>query len=329
MYSPGQNLQSILNDTPASEGMLYRANSLAPDGFDVIDAGMHIYGLSYAGCSNAARFVNPTIYLGTTLLTGLDPYSDPWSLEVNQWCQDDYVLYIRTAGNAPYTYPCYIVDYKQSFLKRNASAPSVTLSESIYPSQESEHSLLKRIMRSTGMEYEFLNNSDCCQYLNWGSVCARGNNTDPNAANAFTFEEAGCGYGYQEMYDWEWTILDPETYGFDMISLRGKNTVKTSIGIDNAFVYWRHWKEDVRRDSSMGDEQVVTESAWLRDHYMREDALNIWAPENHSILPGDWVWAYLCTSPWDNEYLGRVLEKTLEDDVMKLTIGMFSGQPWW
>ena len=328
-YTAGQNLQTIFNHTPASEGLLYQANSLGPDYWGVFDAGLKIYSLSYAGLYNAARFVSPTIYLGTTLTTGIDPYSDPYTLAANQWCQDDYALYLRTAGAVPYSYPCYVVDFKQAFLKRHESAPSVTLSENVNPSQESEYSLLKRIMRSTEMEFEFINNSDGYQHLTWSTECARGNKTDPNAANAYTFEEAGLGWGYTEMYDWAWTMLDPETYGFDLISLRGKNVVATDIGIDNAFVYWRHWKEDIRRDSSMGDTQVYTVDDWLKDHYMREDALNLWAPENHSILPGDWVWVYLDTSPWDNEYLGRVIEKTLEDDVMKLTLGLFSGGVWW
>jgi hypothetical protein len=332
-YTTGQNLQTILNHTPASEGLLYRANSLVPDCWGLMDAGLHLYGLDFAGCSNAARFSSPTIYLGTTLTTGLDPYTDPYSLGVNEWCQDDYTLYLRTGGNDPYDYPCYIVDYKQAYLKRSASASYVQLLGDINPSQESEYSLLKRIMRSVGMEFEFVNSSDGYQYLNWGTECARGNVWDPSAENAFAFEEAGCGYGYQELYDWSWSILDPETYGFDLISLRGKNIVANYVGqniyYNNTYMYWRHWKEDIRRDSSMGNTQVYTEGAYLRDHYMREDVLNIWAPENHSILPGDWAWVYLCTAPFDNEYLGRVLEKTLEDGVMKLSLGLFLGDPWW
>ena len=327
-YTAGQNLQTILNHTAASEGLLYRANSLAPDWWVVMDAGLKIYYRDYAGLTGAARLVSPTIYLGTTLLTHGTDY-DPYSLNVNEWCQDDYCLFIRTAGANPYTYPCYIIDFKQAYLKRNAAAPSVTLSENINQSQESEYSLFLRILRSTGREFEFVNNSDGYQYLNWATECARGNKSDPTAPDAFTFEERGCDYGYNIMYDWEWSTLDPEMYGFDLISLRGKNVAASYVGLDNALVYWRHWKEDIRRDSSMGDTQVYTEGTYLKDHYMREDVLNLWAPENHSILPGDWVWFYLCTSPWDNEYLGRVIAKELENDVMKLSIGLFSGQPWW
>ncbi len=332
-YTSSDDLQTILNHTPASEGMLYRANSLLHDNWELIDAGLSLYKMDFAGLVDAARFADPTIYLGTTLTTGQDPYTDPYTLGVNEWCQDDYTLYLRTGGNDPYDYPCYIVDFKQAYLKRSTSAPSVNLLENIYPSQESEYSLFKRIMRSVGKEYEFVNNSDGYQHLNWGETCARGNIYDPWAEDAFAFEEAGCGYGFPELYDWGWSILDPDTYGFDLISLRGENIVANYVGLNSytniAYMYWRHWKEDVRRDSSMGDTQVYTEGAFLRDHYMKEEVLNIWAPENHSILPGDWVWIYLCTSPFSNEYLGRVLEKTLEDDVMKLDLGLFMGDPWW
>ena len=327
-YTTGQDLRDILNDTAASQGLIYRANSLGPDYWWIYDAGLHIYSMDYAGLVNSARFVNPTIYLGTALLTHGTDY-DPSSLGVNQWCQDDTNLYVRTAGAAPNTYPCYIGDFKQAYLKRNASATSCTLLENVYPSQESEFSLLKRLLRSVGQDFEFVNNSDGYQYLNWATECARGNQYDPSAPDAFTFEEQGCGYGYNVIYNWRWTTLDPETYGFDLISLRGKNVVATDVGIDNAFTYWRHWKEDIRRDSSMGDTQVWTEGNYLKNCYMREDAIEIWAPENHSILPGDWAWLYLCTTPYDNEYVGRVIEKVLENDVMKLTLGMFYGQPWW
>lgn len=331
-YTAGQNLQTILNDTPASEGLLYRANSLVPDWWTIYDAGLKIYSINtleaFVGLTGAARLASPTIYLGNTLLTHGTDY-EPFSLAVNQWCQDDYQTYIRTAGANPYTYPCYIVNFKQAYLKRNAAAPSVTLSEAINPSQESEYSLFKRIMRSTDKEFEFINNSDGYQYLNWATQCARGNGVDPNAVDAFTFEEQGCGYGYTVMYDWEWSILDPDMYGFDLISLRGKNVVANYVGLDNSLVYWRHWKEDVRRDSSMGDTQVYVEGTYLQNHYMREDVCNIWAPENHSILPGDWVWFYLNTYPFDNEYCGRVIAKELEDDVMKLSIGLFIGGTWW
>lgn len=334
-YTAGQYLFDILADNPESQGLIFRANSLTPDDWYVIDAGLHIYCLGGAGLTGAARFVNPAVWLSNGLVPWINQLLvhgtdyDPYSLGLNQWCQDDTGLYVRTAGANPATYPCYVVDFKQAYLKCAVSVNSVTLSENINPSQESEYSLLKRIMRSTGQEFEFVNSSDGYQYLNWATECARGNKYDPSGANAFAFEEQGCGYGFNVIYDWAWTILDPETYGFDLISLRGKNVVAASVGIDNAYVYHRHWKEDVRRDSSMGDTQVYTEVDYLANHYMREDALNIWAPENHSILPGDWAWVYLCTSPWDNEYLGRVIEKTLEDDVMKLTIGLFSGQPWW
>jgi hypothetical protein len=333
-YTAGQNLQTILNHTPASEGLLYMANSLSPDIWDEwLDggyaAGLNIYSLQ-AGI-NTARVYNPTIYLGTTLLNHGTDY-DPYSLNVNEWCQDDTFTFIRTAGANPYTYPCYIIDYKNAYLKRHASAPSVTLSpgsESIYPSQETEYSLLKRIMRSTGMEYEFLNNADGYQYLNWGTECSRGGSGYPGDPGVFCYEEDTCGYGYTVLYDWEWTILDPEVYGFDLISLRGKNDVSTRVGLTNPFAVQRHWKEDIRRDSSMQYYQVNNEAEFLMNHNMREDALNLWAPEDHSILPGDWVWCYIDTSPWDNEYLGRVIEKTMEDDVMKLTLGLFTGDPWW
>ena len=332
-YLAGWPLYDILADNPESQGMIFRANSLAPDYWSVYDAGLHIYSMDYAGLVNAARFVNPVVYLGNILgtidlLTHGTDY-DPYSLGVKEWCQDDTELYIRTPGAPPNTYPCYVVNFKQAFLKRAVSVPAVTLSENVYPSQESEFSLLKRIMRSVGHEFEFVNNADGYQYLNWGTECARGNQYDPSAVDAFAFEEQGCGYGFNIIYDWEWTTLDPDTYGFDLISLRGKNVVATDIGLDNAFTYWRHWKEDIRRDSSMGDLQVFTEGDYLKNHNMREDALSIWAPENHSILPGDWTWVYLCSSPFDGEYLGRVIEKTLEDDVMKLTMGMFKGQDWW
>ena len=329
-YTAGSNLNTILGDTPASEGLLYRANSLAPDWWTIsgIPDVYYINTLADTGLYNAARFTSPTIYLGTTLLTHGTDY-DPWSLGVNQWCQDDTNTYVRTAGANPYTYPCYIVDFKQAYLKRNLASPGGTISENINPSQESEYSLFKRILRSAGQEFEFVNNSDGYQYLNFGTELARGNKYDPSAPGAFAFEEPGCGYGLQEMYDWEWSILDPDMYGFDLISLRGKNVAVNNVGLDNALVYWRHWKEDIRRDSSMGDTQVYTEGTYLQDHYMREDVFNMWAPENHTILPGDWVWFYLNTYPFDNEYAGRVIEKELEDDVMKLSIGLFTGWPWW
>jgi len=333
-YTAGQYLFQILADNPESQGLIFRANSLAPDAWNVFDAGLHIYSLDYAGLVNAARFVSPDVWLSNGI--GINEQCthgtdyDPYSLGVKEWCQDDTELYLRTPGADPATYPCYVVDCKNAFLKRATSVNlAVLLNENVNQSQESEYSLLKRIVRSVGQEYEFVNGSDGHQYLNWNIECARGNKYDPSAVDAFTFEEQGCGYGYNVIYDWAWADADPETHGFDLIALRGHSTVAINVALDNAFVYQRHWKEKVRRDMSMGDLQVVTEGEYLKNHYMREEVLNIWAPENHSILPGDWTWVYLCSSPYDGEYLGRVVEKVLEDDVMKLSIGLFEGQNWW
>ena len=160
------------SDNPESEGLIFRANSLAPDAWNVFDAGLHIYCLDYAGLANAARFVNPDVWLSN----GLTPWInyqcahgtdyDPYSLGVKEWCQDDTELYLRTPGADPATYPCYVVDCKNAFLKRAASVNlAVLLSENVNQSQESEYSLLKRIVRSVGQEFEFVNGSDGYQYL--------------------------------------------------------------------------------------------------------------------------------------------------------------------
>lgn len=330
-YTTGTALDTIFGDTPASQGLLFHASSLIYDDWELFDGGLSIWWWPLGGSVNSSGYPNvrlsTSIYLGTTLCTKQPDPPSVWDLEVNQWCQaDSEGLFIRTAGAAPYTYPCCAVDFKNTYIKKNALTEGGTLAGPIYKSQESAYSLLKRIMRSMDKEFEFVNNADGYQYLNWGGQLARGSVLWWGDPGAFVFQEANYPGSFPKMYDWEWALLDPETYGFDMLSLQGKENTLTWAG-DESLTHKCLWKDRIERDPSMNTAQTLNESILIANQYMCEDVFNMWAPENHTILPGDWVWFFLQTSPWNRGggigYLGRVIQKELEDDVMKLSIGRF------
>jgi hypothetical protein len=292
----GEDLAEIINDTPASQGLLYQSNSLTPDAWY-----WEGLGTVYSLLNSDSNRMDNEAYLGTTLLT---PAS--WPPGPNEYSRDYGLLSVGTTGETPNYYPCYVKNFKDTYIRRDTVA-SQSLGGQVVAGRGSIYSVMKRLFKTSAMEFEFINKADGCQWLSYAAHCARG---APWGQEVATFSA-----DIPNVYDWGWITLDPAEYGFDSISVKSQdayteNNAYCLIGEQGA-----RWKDYVAYDSSIDPLVIASVSSFEATHRLDEKALVLWAPENHYILPGDWV-SFTFDGDTFNPF--RVLEKTLEDDVMKL-----------
>jgi hypothetical protein len=100
---------------------------------------------------------DPTIYLGSTLLTKGTGLS---TLAANQWYRDTERIYIRTSGSNPNNYPCYITGFKDSHLVAGTLAANNLITPGITVPDEAIWTTFLRIVENQGLEYRFTNRTD-------------------------------------------------------------------------------------------------------------------------------------------------------------------------
>lgn len=214
------------------------------------------------------------------------------------WLSGD--LYVGTPDNKqPNSFPCYVKEFKETFIKRDIVA-SKALGGQVTAGQGSIFSVLKRLFRTSAQEFEFVNKADGYQWLYYGDRCGRGQEPDPPVYN----------FTSSNVYDWTWIAFDPDEYGFQVISLKGQGAYDYQSWCDLSPNPGTRWKDYVIFDSSIDPSAAHDAVLYEANHRYDPRGMIVWAPENHSILCGDWVTI--------NGETFRVWEKTLEDNVMEL-----------
>jgi hypothetical protein len=334
-YTANDSLANIFGDTPASQGLLFQASSLAPPFWEPAseDAPAGTYMLTgFSGTYYPQRIPVPTppIYLGTTLLT---ESASKAGMAVNQWFRDPYYLYVRTGvadpeGN-PEHYPCYILNYKNCHVRAGAITGDNLLSPGLPATHERLLTTVNRVINHQGLEFSFVNRADGDQDFDATGTLYRGWYDEPQ----MTYEET-------DLIDFQLGTLDAGSYGFDAVVMKGR---ESSYG----YCFWPPkrwgqgyfepalsptsgvWKEYVVSDISMSQGQLQACAAAKIGQICDERYLRIWTLPDYALKCGDFVRVNLTSSPYDGQYDMRILNKaflsSLNADVMEPTL--YDGYP--
>ena len=172
-YPAGTDIEVILSSDEPDDGyagLLYLANSLIPQGAFVpylITGGYHIYQIANAG--TASRFGTMTkLYEEDTLLTQEDSLMD---LGAGEWYQSATTLYVWCSDNKDPKYHLVSVpNFKDTLLRLGTLrfAP-YTFTGPIRLAKETADAALKRIMSSSGAEFQWEHRRNGYSYLMSGN----------------------------------------------------------------------------------------------------------------------------------------------------------------
>ena len=255
---------------------------------------------------------DPTIYLGSTLLTKGSGLS---TLAANQWYRDTERIYIRTSGSNPNNYPCYITGFKDSHLVAGTLAANNLITPGITVPDEAIWTTFLRIVENQGLEYRFTNRTDGGQNVDASSDLYGGWYDAP----VKTYAEA-------DLFDFEIGTLDDSKFGIDSVILRN------SSGIIDTTLFAPHvwgrlaslgqpdslpggiYKEYIPYRTYMGDTHLAQRASTTLKLSSDERYMKIWTQPEHTLKCGDFIRVTLSSEPYDGQYNMRIKQKSFESD---------------
>jgi len=333
-FTANDTVDAILGDTPASQGLLFQASSMATPFWALVPYGAPAGTYQLIGPTGTAYpqripLPTPPIYLGTALLTEASSLA---TMGINQWFRGDY-LYVRTGVGAPegnpVHYPCFIVGYKNCHVR----AGSITDQNLSIPGVPATHERLmttiNRVVSHQGLECNFVNRSDGDQDLDCDWAVYRGWYDDPQKS-----------YVEADLIDFQPGTLDAYNYGFDAVIMKGRDATWGYTFWSPKRWGWDYhsglsyptsgiWKEHVTSDISMSEDQLIVATAARIGQMCDERTLTIWTRPDYTLKCGDFVRVTITSEPYDGQYDMRILNKafqsSLNADVMELTL--YDGFP--
>ncbi len=334
-YTEGDSVAAILGDTPASQGLLFQASSLATPFWSALTYGVpagtyQLIGPTGTNYPQRIPVPTPDVYLGTTKLTQAASLA---GIGVNQWFRDGEHFYVRTGVSAPEgspeRYPCYIVGYKNSHVRAGVLTSQNLFSPGLPASHERLMTTINRVVSHQGLEFNFVNRSDGDQNLDCDWAVYRG-----------WYDEPQKSYVEADLIDYQLGTLDASSYGFDAVILKGRDdtwgyTFWSPMGWGRTYHFDQYyptsgiWKEHVISDISLSEDQLVACSAAKIGQMCDERVLTIWTRPDYALKCGDFVRVTISSPPYNGQYDMRILNKSLESglcaDVMELTL--YDGFP--
>ena len=255
---------------------------------------------------------DPTIYLGSTLLTKGTGLS---TLAANQWYRDTERIYIRTYGSNPNNYPCYITGFKDSHLVAGTLAANSLITPGITVPDEAIWTTFLRIVENQGLEYRFTNRTDGDQNVDASPTLYGGWYDAP----VKTYAEA-------DLFDFEIGTLEDSKFGIDSVVLR------SSTGIIDTTLFAPHvwgrlaalgqpdslsggiYKEYIPYRTYMGDTHLAQRASTTLKLSSDERYMKIWTQPEHTLKCGDFIRVTLSSEPYDGQYNMRIKQKSFESD---------------
>ena len=332
-FTANDTVDAILGDTPASQGLLFQASSMAtpfwaPVPFGAPAGTYQLIGPTGRAYPQRIPMPTPPIYLGTTLLTEAHSLA---TMGINQWFRGNY-LFVRTGVGAPEGspehYPCFIVGYKNCHVRAGSITDQNLSSPGMPANHERLMTMINRVANHQGLEFNFVNRSDGDQDLDCDGAVYRGWYDDPQKS-----------YVEADLIDFQPGTLDAYNYGFDAVIMKGRDTTW-------GYTFWSPmrwgreyegdysptsgiWKEHVTSDISMSQDQLNVATAARIGQTCDERSLTIWTKPDYILKCGDFVRVTITSKPYDGQYDMRILNKafqsSLNADVMELTL--YDGFP--
>ncbi len=256
--------------------------------------------------------VDPTIYLGLTILTKGSSLS---TLLPYQWYRDTERIYVRTMGPNPSYYPCYIIGFKNSHLVPGTLDTDYIITPDLNLPDEAIWTKFLRIVENQGLEYRFTNRTDGCQAVDAAADLYGGWYDAP----VKTYEEA-------DLFDFEIGTLDDSKFGIDSVVLRSSTGI-----IDQTLFAPRVWgrlaalgqpdslpggiyKEYIPYRTYMGDTHLAQRASTTLQISSDERYMKIWTQPEHTLKCGDFIRVTLSSEPYDGQYNMRIKQKSFESD---------------
>lgn len=332
-FTADDTVAAILGGTPASQGLLFQASSMATPFWSPASAGApagtyQLIGPTGTDYPQRIPVPTPPIYLGTTLLSQASSFA---TMGINQWFRGDY-LYVRTGVGAPEGspehYPCYIVGYKNCHVRAGSITDQNLSSPGMPANHERLMTTISRVANHQGLEFNFVNRSDGDQDLDCDSAVYRG-----------WYDEPVKCYVEADLIDFQPGTLDAYNFGFDAVIMKGRDTTW-------GYTFWSPmkwgreyggdhpptsgiWKEHVTSDISLSEDQLIVATAAKIGQMCDERALTIWTRPDYALKCGDFVRVTITSEPYAGQYDMRILNKAflsgLNADVMELTL--YDGFP--
>jgi hypothetical protein len=300
-YASGADLKALLDDAPGSGGLLFEASAMLPKDSWYTAGAPGRFQFKNNGSDNSRIGLNPEVWKSNSLMTRVSTVEE---LVSDSYYLDNYQFYAQFATtDDPFTYPIYIEGYKPTWVKKHPDAPSVLNAGRLSTSwKHTTGSFLERLFRSNNLEWEFVNSSDGCSYLNWGLQVGRGEPTEP----VLSFVEGDNLLDYEVFYDGGYDVLDLEGAG-DLVGSRQTSGYEDS----GTFV-----ERIVSEMAFTTQAQVENAASWEYGHRSDGWRIQVKAKEDTSILCGDYFTVEL---EGGTVYRPRVYKRRFRNGKMFLT----------
>ena len=218
-FTANDTVDAILGDTPASQGLLFQASSMATPFWALVPYRGTSRHLSVDRADrHSLSSENPRAYASHSIL-GLLFLQRPALLP--RWASisgsGEIICYVRTGVGAPEGspehYPCFIVGYKNCHVRAGSITDQNLSSPGMPANHERLMTTINRVVSHQGLEFNFVNRSDGDQDLDCDWAVYRGWYDDPQKS-----------YVEADLIDFQPGTLDAYNYGFDAVIMKGRDT---------------------------------------------------------------------------------------------------------